>query len=58
MDLFHIYAKIGFLYDAADLCSCIVLSNKFLKCNKTIKKKLLVVFNEMHFNISEVKDKQ
>ena len=38
MDLFHIYAKIGFLYDAADLCSCIVLSNKFLKCNKTIKK--------------------
>ena len=50
--------KLEFLYDAADLCSCIVLSNKFLKCNKTIKKTLLVVFNEMPFNISEVKDKQ
>ena len=45
MDLIHI-CKIAFLYDAADLCSCIVK-----ECNETNKKKELVVFNEMPFNI-------
>ena len=33
------------------------LSNNFFKCNLTNKKEL-VVFNEMPFNISEVKDNQ
>ena len=30
----------------------------FKECNKTNKKRESVVFNEMPFNISEVKDKQ
>ena len=55
---FFTYAKIWFSYDADDLCSCIVLSYRFLKCNKKKEKKKFVVFNAMPFSISEVKDKQ
>ena len=35
---FKYYAKIRFSYDAADLCSCFVLSYRFLKCTETNKK--------------------
>ena len=55
---FFTFAKIWFSYDADDLCSCIVLSYRFLKCNKKKEKKKFVVFNAMPFSISEVKDKQ
>ena len=47
---FKYYAKIRFSYDAADLCSCFVLSYRVLKCTETTKhmeKEKLVVFNEM-----------
>ena len=54
---FFTYAKIWFSYDADDLCSCIVLSYRFLNVIKR-KKKKFVVFNAMPFSISEVKDKQ
>ena len=35
---FKYYAKIRFSYDAADLCSCFVLSYRYLKCIETNKK--------------------
>ena len=40
--------KNGFLYDAADLCRTLYCLKNVMKL---IKKKLLVVFNEMPFNI-------